>query len=230
MIRISDLAVRRGDFELRVPSWSVEPGRVVGLVGPNGAGKTTLLRALAGLDEDASGQLEVLGHDPRREPAAVRQRLGFMSDDMPLFRLRVDKLLWTVSGYYPSWDAKLADALLERFELDGRKTTWSLSKGEGTRLRLVLAMAFHPAVLVLDEPATGLDVAGRRTLLQTVLEVVSDPARCVLVSSHQLVDLQRIADELLVLSAGEVVQQGPTDRLVGDSRTLEEALVAWGAA
>lgn len=230
MITVTDLAIDRGDFQLRVPSWKLEPGRVVGVVGPNGSGKTTLLRALAGLDDDARGTLDVLGADPRRDPAAVRLRLGFMSDDMPLFRLRIDKLLWTLSGYYPGWDAALVETLMKRFDLDGRKGVWELSKGEGTRIRLVLAMAFQPTVLVLDEPATGLDVAGRRKLLETVLEVVGDPERSVLVSSHQLVDLERIADELLVLSEGRVVQQGPTDRLVGDNRTLEEALVAWGAA
>ncbi len=102
MIRVTDLHVSRGSFDLRVPTWSLEPGCVVGVVGPNGAGKTTLLRALAGLDDDSTGSLEVLGFDPRRDPASVRQRLGFMSDETPLFRLRVDALLRTLSGYYPS--------------------------------------------------------------------------------------------------------------------------------
>jgi ABC-2 type transport system ATP-binding protein len=105
-----------------------------------------------------------------------------------------------------------------------------LSKGQGTRIRLVLAMAFRPRVLVLDEPATGLDLAGRRSLLRSVLDVVRDPQRTVIVSSHQLQDVERIADRLLVLDAGQVIQQGPTADLVGDDRTLEEAMVSWGAA
>jgi len=230
MIRVHDLHVRRGAFDLHVADWSVQAGRVVGIVGPNGAGKTTLLRALAGLDDDAEGRVEVLGFDPRVDPESVRFRLGYMSDDMPLFRLRIDKLLWTVSGYYPSWDGRLVETLVERFELDGRKGVWELSKGEGTRLRLILALAIQPRVLVLDEPATGLDIAGRRKLLETVLEVVDDPFRTVLISSHMLADVERIADELVVLSHGRVVRSGPTDALVGETRTLEEALIEWGAA
>ena len=90
-------------------------------------------------------------------------------------------------------------------------------------------MAFRPQVLVLDEPATGLDVGGRRALLESVLEVVRDPARSVIVSSHMLADVQRIADRLLVITGGQVVKDGRTDELVGEGRTLEEALEDWGA-
>jgi ABC-2 type transport system ATP-binding protein len=85
-------------------------------------------------------------------------------------------------------------------------------------------------VLLLDEPAAGLDLAGRRSLLEHVMEVVRDPGRSVIVSSHMLTDVERIADRLLVLNEGRVVREGPTDDLVGDERTLEEALITWGAA
>jgi ABC-2 type transport system ATP-binding protein len=97
-------------------------------------------------------------------------------------------------------------------------------------LRLVTAMAFRPHVLVLDEPATGLDLAGRRSLLESVLEVVRDPERAVIVSSHQLLDVQRISDRLFVLNEGKVVREGRTDALVGEERTLEEAMELWGVA
>ncbi|MCB9741693.1 MAG: ABC transporter ATP-binding protein [Alphaproteobacteria bacterium] len=230
LISIRGLKARRGGFTLEVPEWTVRPGRVVGVVGPNGAGKTTLLRTLPGLDGVDAGAVRVLGFDPRHEPAAVRAQLGFMSDELPVFDQRLHKLLRQVSGYYPSWDAALVEQLVERFQLDLSKRPRELSKGQGTRLRLLLAMAFRPKVLVLDEPATGLDVSGRQQLLEAVLDIASDPERAVIVSSHMLTDVERIADELLVLSGGKVVQQGETDTLVGDARTLEEALVAWGAA
>jgi len=93
-----------------------------------------------------------------------------------------------------------------------------------------MAMAFRPRLLVLDEPAASLDLGGRRRLLEGVLEIVRDPLRSVLVSSHVLHDVERVADRLLVLSAGRVVQEGETGALVGEDRTLEEALEAWGAA
>jgi ABC-2 type transport system ATP-binding protein len=229
LIEIAGLVVCRNSFTLEVPRWAVSPGRVVGLVGPNGAGKTTLMESVAGLRR-TYGAIRVFGLDPWKNPVRVRSALGFMSDDMPLFAMRIGGLLRTISGYYPSWDRELVERLLERFELDPRKRVHQLSRGQGTRLRLITAMAFRPRVLLLDEPAAGLDLAGRRALLDSVLEVVRDPERSVIISSHMLVDVERIADRLLVLNEGRVVREGPTDRLVGEGRTLEEALLAWGAA
>jgi ABC-2 type transport system ATP-binding protein len=230
LVHVSEVKVRRNGFELDVPEWRLSPGEVVGLVGPNGAGKTTLLETLAGLRPATSGCVQVLGHDPWSHPAEVRSRLGFMSDDMPVFDKAVGPLLRMLSGYYPTWDAELVELLLERFNLDPRLKCNRLSRGQGTRLRRVTSMACRPTVLILDEPAAGLDVSGRRTLLESVLDVVRDPDRSVVVSSHMLADVERIADRLLVLNEGRVVRDGPTDRLVGEHRTLEEALIDWGAA
>jgi ABC-2 type transport system ATP-binding protein len=230
LVDVRDLKVRRGTFTLSVPEWRVGPGEVTGLVGPNGAGKTTLLETIAGLRRADGGTVRVFGLNPWVDPVEVRSSLGFMTDDMPLFDLRNGKLLRLLSGYYPTWDAGLVEELLQRFKLDPSQKVQKLSKGQGTRIRLVTAMAFRPRVLVLDEPATGLDVAGRRSLLESVLDVVRDPSRSVVVSSHMLADVERIADRLLVLNEGRVVKHGPTDDLVGEQRTLEEALIEWGAA
>lgn len=229
LIRVENLVVRRNGFSLEIPSWTLKEGVVVGLVGPNGAGKTTLLETLAGL-RSARGIVEVFGHDPYRAPVAVRSALGFMSDDMAIFDLRIGPLLRTLSGYYETWDADLVEQLLERFELDPRKKAKELSRGQGTRLRLVTAMAFRPRILLLDEPAAGLDLAGRRALLESVLEVVMDDRRSVVISSHMLGDVERISDRLLILNKGRVVRDGETNELVGDQRSLEEALIDWGAA
>jgi len=160
----------------------------------------------------------------------VRSSLGFMSDDMPLFAMRIGPLLRMLSGYYSTWDQDLVEELLERFKIDPTQKVARLSKGQGTRIRLITAMAFRPRLLLLDEPASGLDLAGRHTLLKSVLDVVRDPARSVIISSHLLQDVERIADRLLVLNKGQVVREGATDDLVGEGRTLEEALMDWGAA
>jgi ABC-2 type transport system ATP-binding protein len=228
LIHAQGLQVNRGKFHLQIDDWVVEAGQVVGVVGANGAGKTTLLRLLPGLARPDSGTLRVCGLDPYQDPVRVRHRIGMMWDDMPIFQMRIDRLLRQVSGYYPGWDADLAAQLIERFELDLAKHSAMLSRGEGTRLRLVLAMAFRPQLLVLDEPATGLDLTGRRRLLETVLEVVRDPARSVIISSHQLSDVERIADRMLVLHRGQVARQGQTSDLLDPTGSLEEALVAWG--
>ncbi len=229
LVVVENLRRGRGRFELEVPRWSVPPGVVVGVVGPNGAGKTTLLRLLPGLDKTDGGTVSVFGMDPWKAPEKVRLELGFMSDDQALFNLRIHKLLWVLSGYYPSWDAQLVEQLLERFQLDPGRKVSQLSKGEAVRIRLVVAMAHRPRLLVLDEPAAGLDPAGRRALLQTVLEVVGDERCSVIVSSHQLTDLERITDRLLVIHEGKVLHEGATDELVPEGQTLEEAMVGWRA-
>jgi ABC-2 type transport system ATP-binding protein len=229
LIVVENLRRVRGSFTLDVPGWRVPPGVVVGVVGPNGAGKTTLLRLLPGLDSADGGSVSVFGMDPWKSPEKVRLELGFMSDDQALFNLRIHKLLWVLSGYYPSWDAQLVDSLLERFQLDPGRKVSQLSKGEAVRIRLVVAMAHRPRLLVLDEPAAGLDLAGRRALLQTVLEVVGDERCSVVVSSHQLTDLERITDRLLVVHGGKVLHEGATDELVPEGQTLEEAMVSWRA-
>ena len=230
LIKLSDLKVARGSFTLDIDHWQVAPGQVIGLVGPNGAGKTTLLETLAGLRRKDAGELRVLGADPWVDPVTVRSSLGFMTDDMPVFHMRIGPLMRMLSGYYPTWDPELVEGLLERFKLDPQQKTSALSRGQGTRLRLVTAMAFRPRRLLLDEPAAGLDLAGRHTLLKSVLEVVRNPERSVIVSTHLLQDVERITDRLLVIDDGKVIQDGATDVLVGHERTLEEALIAWGAA
>lgn len=229
LVSAESLVVRRDRFALRIPQWSVAAGEVVGIVGPNGAGKTTLLETIVGFRHADAGRISVFGFDPWRDPVDVRLSLGFMADDLPIFGMRIADLLRTLSGYYATWDQDLAQEMLRRFDLDPKKNTTQLSRGEGTRVRLLTAMAFRPKLLVLDEPAAGLDLSGRRELLESVLSVVRDPSRSVIFSSHLLHDVERISDRLLVLDGGNVIRDGQTDSLVGEGRTLEEALESWGA-
>jgi ABC-2 type transport system ATP-binding protein len=229
-IALRDVRLQQGGFELHIPEWTVPAGQVVGLVGPNGAGKTNLLDLVAGLRAPTSGSVRVLGGDPVAEAGRIRQRLGYMCDDLPLYDLKLRDLLKLLSGYYPTWDATLVATLVGRFELDLEQRPSALSKGQGARFRTLLAVAHRPALVVLDEPATGLDLSGRRALLTTLLEVVADAGRTVVVSSHQLADLERIADTLVVLNRGRIQTHGPADVVVPDGRTLEEVLLAGGAA
>jgi ABC-2 type transport system ATP-binding protein len=230
LVQLNDVRHTRGDFELHIPEWSVQPGQVVGLVGPNGVGKTTLLRLLAGIDPAQSGSISVLGMNPVADFVAVRSRCAFMSDDQALFGMRISKLLKFMSGYYPRWDDAHVGELLERFELDPNANSSALSKGQSTRLRLLLAMAFQPDVLLLDEPGSGLDLTGRRELLKSVVEIAGCGDRSVIISSHQLGDIERICDRLLVLNDGQVLREGTAEELIHDGQTLEDAMFAWGAA
>jgi ABC-2 type transport system ATP-binding protein len=226
VVTIDALRVRRGAFLLDIPRLTIERGTVVGLVGRNGAGKSTLLQVLAGLAPADTGAVRVLGLDPWRQGAEVRARVGWMSDDMPLWAMRIDDLLASLAGFYHTWDAALAADLCRRLELDPTRGVGSLSKGEQTRIRLVVTLAFRPEIVLLDEPATGLDVPARRALLELVLGVVRDGTRTVILSSHQIDDVERIADRVLLLEWGRLVADGTAAEVAAGAPNLEERLAA----
>ena len=223
LIHVENLRIHRGDFVLRIDDWQVRPGEIVGLVGPNGAGKTTLLEMLHGVYPPDSGSVKTLGMDPWRRPVEVRSQVGYGSEAVEMFPMKVGKLFQFLGAYYPgSWDPKLADDLLDRFSIDRGKKVGSLSKGQEIAVRLVAAIAFRPKLLLLDEPTSGLDLGHRQRLTEILLELVKEGDRSVVLSSHNLNDVERISDRLLVLGDGTVRGHGSTDELVGDDRTLEE--------
>lgn len=225
ILHVQDVVWRRGEFRLDVPIWQVSAGSVCGLIGANGAGKSSLLRLVPGLDAPDRGKITVLGHHPRRDPVFVRSHTGYMTDTLSLPQMTIDRLLWWMSGFYPTWDAGLVRDLIQRFDVDTRASTNSLSKGQNTRVRLILAMAFQPRLLVLDEPATGLDLNGRLALLRSVIDVMHDPQRVVIVSSHDLEEVQRLSTHLTLLSNGQIIADGPTCELVPEGRALRDVLV-----
>lgn len=228
-ISLRGVISRRGGFSLEVPELDLLPGTVVGLCGRNGAGKSTLLELCAGLLAPDVGQVRVCGLDPVARLREARQLIGWMSDDMPLFPLTLERHARLLARFYPRWDAELVGRLFDRFELHPGRVVGELSKGEGTRARLALSMGHRPRVLLLDEPATGLDVPSRRALVRELLEVMQDETRLVLLASHQLADLERVADRVLVLEGGRIRADGPLEQLTGGRQTLEE-LLAGGAA
>ena len=223
VLEVRGLDVRRGTFTLSVPTLDIAPGTVVGLCGRNGAGKSTLLECLAGL-LPAAGEIRILGMHPIRDLVALRRRTAWMSDDMPLFPVSLREHARLLARFYPRWDMPHFDRVVERLQLDPGKRVTDLSKGEGTRARLALCLGHHPEVLLLDEPATGLDVPARRALLAELLELMQDENRVILLSSHQVEDVARICDRVLVIDGGRIVRDGTLDEVTGGTRTLAEVL------
>ncbi len=230
IIRISQVRIQRGTFALSIPSLEIAPGTVVGLVGNNGAGKSTLLDVAAGILPPDAGQVRVFGMNPVDDVVAVRQRMAWMTDDMALFPMTIRKNLEVLAPFYPSWDWALVEELLARFGLDPERKVYELSKGEGTRVRLVVSMAYRPALLLLDEPATGLDVPSRRALYAELLRETADSPRTVVISSHQLEDLERVCDRILILDHGAIVADGSPEQAHGQWGTLEDRLAAGPSA
>lgn len=204
---ITDLRVRRPAFEVDGVSLALSRGSVVGLVGPNGAGKTTAIRALLGLLIPDSGDVEVLGH-PAGAPQALA-RTGIVLDETTAApEWRVNSLGRRLAPFYPGWDSGRFGELLARLSVPPGQRVGELSRGQGVKLSLAVALAQSPELLILDEPSSGLDPASRRDISDLIREFMLDPTHTVLFSTHITTDLDSLADELVVLVGGRIAYQG----------------------
>lgn len=195
-------------------SLEAREGSVIGLVGRNGAGKSTLIRCLVGLHRPSGGSVQLFGRDPWNLDVASKQRLGYLSENVvPFSWARVAEIIGTCAPLYPNWDKPLAARLLERFDIDPDTRVQTLSLGQQRAVGLLLALCPRPDVLVMDEPAANLDPVLRREFLQQVLDLVSEAGRTVLLSSHILSDVERIADRIAMLHEGELLLDRDTDDL-----------------
>jgi len=208
-----------GPIDLTVPM-----GAIYGFVGPNGAGKTTTLDLIFGLGMKDAGSISVLGFDHQRDERAMKLRAGYVSPDLSYSPWsRVSKVISFVKGFYPSWDDAYCASLLADFQLRLDERIFSLSFGARIKLSLVLALSWRPAFLILDEPTTGLDVISKQQLFSELLSAVQHEERAVLVSSHAITDLERIADHVGLIKNGRMIVEGATDEVVERYRLVDVA-------
>ena len=186
-------------------SLEAAPGRVFGLVGENGAGKTTLIKHLLGALTPQTGFVRVLGVEPTRNPVALLSQIGYVSEDRDLPRwMRVGELLRYTRAFYETWDHGYAEQLRGEFRLDAAAKVRHLSRGELTKLCLLLALAHRPPLLLLDEPSSGLDAVARREILAVVIRAVAEEGRTVVFSSHLLDEVERVADDVAMIHHGRL--------------------------
>lgn len=215
-VSVSGLVRDFGRFQLGPLELTVPTGYVTGLVGANGAGKTTLLKLLLGMQTPDAGAMSLLGSPVTGANVAVREDIGVVFDaPFVLPDWTVTKAGRAIAPFYSRWSPDLFDSFVQRFHLDPHATVKSLSRGEGTKLMLALAMAHQPRLLLLDEPTSGLDPATRRDLLDLFAEfMAADDSHTVLFSTHITSDLERLADHVRVLSHGRLVETGTVDEVL----------------
>lgn len=193
-------------------SFRIIAGQVYGLVGANGAGKTTLIKHLLGLLRAQSGSVQVFGFDPVLNPVGVLSRIGYLSEERELPEwMRISELMSYTQAFHPGWDSNYATELLETFNLDPAKKIKELSKGMRAQAGLVAAVAHRPALLILDEPSSGLDAVVRRDILDAIVRTVADDGRTVLFSSHLLEEVERMSDRILMVHQGQITLSARLD-------------------
>jgi ABC-2 type transport system ATP-binding protein len=214
-IEIRGLTKHFSRFKLGPLDLTVPQGAVYGLIGPNGAGKTTTLDLVLGLGREDAGSIAVLGLDHRRDEVAMKRQIGYASPEV-LFNAwgKVHKLIRFVCGFYPSWDHSYCDQLLRALHIRIDERIASLSFGSRVKLGLILALAWRPKILILDEPTAGLDAVSKQQIFSELLRVVQDEKRTVVISSHSLSDLERFADHIGMIKDGKLLLEGPTSEVV----------------
>jgi ABC-2 type transport system ATP-binding protein len=221
VIETSGLGKRYGStWALRGCTLAIPAGHVAALVGPNGAGKTTLLHLAAGLAAPTAGGVTVLGGRPAGSPAAL-DGIAFVAQDTPLYKnLSAAHMLHLTRNLNRRFDQHYAETRLGELGIPLKRKAGKLSGGQRAQLALTLALARRPRLLVLDEPVAMLDPVARHDFMATVLTAMADDGVSVVLSSHVLAELERVADYLILMSRGSVQMAGEADGLLASHRML----------
>ncbi|WP_282269519.1 ABC transporter ATP-binding protein [Stenotrophomonas sp. PS02298] len=194
-------------------SFTIEPGRIVGLIGPNGAGKTTALKALLGLTS-FDGDLQVLGMDPRSQRDDLMNDVCFIADVAVLPRwLRVKEAIDFVAGVHPRFDRARCERFLANTKLSPKQRVREMSKGMVVQLHLALVMAIDAKILVLDEPTLGLDIMYRKEFYQRLLEDYFDEQKTIIITTHQVEEIEHILTDVLFIRDGSIVLSSDMEAL-----------------
>lgn len=210
-------AYQRQEDVLADITFNLKEGEVAGLIGRNGAGKTTLIHVAMGMLHPNHGAVQILGADPVVNPVEVKQNIGFVSEDqiLPVF-LTISEILSLYQKIYNQWDAQMAEQLLQQFELNPSAKIRTLSKGQARQVALLCAIAHKPKLLLLDEPAGGLDPLTRREFLETSIQFLSDFGSTILFSSHYMQDIERLSERVILLHEGHIFFDHSLDELIED--------------
>ncbi|HET6151591.1 MAG TPA: ABC transporter ATP-binding protein [Marmoricola sp.] len=221
IVETTGLGRRYGStWALRDADLTLPEGRLIALIGPNGAGKSTLLNMLVGLTEPTTGTITVLGGHPAGSPAAL-DGIAFVAQDMPLYRnLTVGDMIHLTRNLNVTFDASRARARLAELGISEKQKAGKLSGGQRAQLALSLALARHPRLLVLDEPTAPLDPLARHEFMATVMTAMAEDGISVVLSSHLLAELERVADHLVLVAAGRVRVDGPIGDLLDQHRLI----------
>jgi ABC-2 type transport system ATP-binding protein len=221
IVEVRDLSKRYGKFvALDQVSFTLQPGRIVGLIGRNGAGKTTVLKTILGLSS-YQGSVQVLGMEPERDRNALMSDVCFIADSAVLPRwLTVAHAIDYVAGVHPRFDRKRAEEVLATTSIRHGSRIGELSKGMITQLHLALILAIDARLLVLDEPTLGLDLIYRREFYDTLLNDYFDKERTILLTTHQVEEVEHLLTDVMFIERGRMLLDVATEDLAARFQQL----------
>lgn len=200
-------------------------GSLTGLIGLNGAGKSTLLRTAVGLIAPTDGTSILAGYDAHAEPVEIKRKVGYVPDRPNIYGwMTTESATEFVAQFHEKFDWQRCGELVKRFRLPMTTKVKHLSKGQAAKLQLLLAVCHDPDVLILDEPTGGFDPIVREEFFQSVLEIATSRGRTVLLSSHALADMQRLADRIALMHDGQLILSGTTDEILGRVKRVRVVL------
>jgi ABC-2 type transport system ATP-binding protein len=203
-------------MDLHVPR-----GSVYGLLGKNGAGKSTTIRILMGLIRRHGGDVRVAGLDPARDDLGIKRRVGYVAENPDFYGwMRVEEIVRLVATYHDDWDWRLSDRLMKQFSLPPRAKVKTLSKGMAAKLGLLMALSFRPAMLILDEPMTGLDPGARREFIESILRDFQEEGKTIFVSSHLVNEIAGLVDRIGVMRGGRLMLEMPAEELFASVKAI----------
>lgn len=209
---------------------NVKKGSIYGLVGTNGAGKTTVIKHIAGVYKEDQGLIQIEG-EPVYDNAFIKERIGYVPDDLYFFgSYSLKEMGRFYKGVYPNWDQGRFDAMITRFGLNPNQKLTQFSKGMQKQATFILTMSTRPDYLILDEPIDGLDPIVRKSVWKYIVDDVAEREMTVLVSSHNLREMENICDAIGIISAGKMVIERDLDELRSDIHKVQLAFSDKGKA
>ena len=203
-------------------SFKIEPGHIVGLVGPNSSGKSTLLRHFIGMYLPTQGRCLTFGAEAAGLTPDQLSDIGYVHQETELMSwMSCREIINYVAAHYETWNKDLEKHLVDLFNLNLKQKIGLMSPGQRQKLSILLAASFEPKLLILDEPASALDPVSRKQFLELLLDMLQDPGKTVIISSHILNDIEKVIDHILVLDEGRLLKNGNFDDLQEDYVRLE---------
>lgn len=236
LLEVEGLTKEYPKFTLKNVSFSLEQGRIMGLIGKNGAGKSTTLKSMLNMVCPDKGTIKMLGHDFRQDEESCKQNIGVVLGSIQFYQ---DKKLQTITGvtkrFYQNWDDTAYQKYMSMFELDEQKQVKQLSEGMKVKYLIALALSHDAKLLIFDEPTSGLDPVAREDLLELFQQLVKDGKRSILFSTHITSDLDKCADDITYIKNGEIIASSDKASFIQtfqslkapgeDSLNLEEIMV-----